>query len=269
MPTGPAKSGPPKPEASSSQAVKLPEFMPSAPLVWWLSCESAFEVRNIICTIQKYHYLVAALPSDVTTKLLHVLQAGPRAGTQEEDPRYGMLKTAIIQLFAPSEFDAFMQYLDVAPLQPSQKPSELLAIIRAGLPPTIDDGNGATWFIKMRLLTLLPMSMRTMCLGREFLSLEDLAAYADTIMSRSTPSLPLSAAALVESETCAAVVHRKKKQPIPPPTPPPSPTTTTQDGLCWFHRRWGEEAKKCNRRGCKMTRLVPGTAQGNDARDRW
>ena len=128
MPAGPAKPGPSKQEPSS-QAVKLPKFMPSAPLVWWLSCKSAFEVRKISCNVDKYHYLVAALLSDVTTKLLHVLQAGPRSGTQDEDPCYGLLKTAIIQLFAPSKYDAFMQYLDVSPLQPTQKPSKLLAII--------------------------------------------------------------------------------------------------------------------------------------------
>ena len=95
---------------SKNQAAKLPEFMPSAPLVWWLSCESAFEVRKISCNVDKYHYLVAALPSDITMKLLHVLQAGPRSGTQDEDPCYGLLKTAIIQLFARSEYDAFVQY---------------------------------------------------------------------------------------------------------------------------------------------------------------
>ena len=155
MPTGPVKQEPARQEPSS-QAVKLPEFMPSAPLVWWLSCKSAFEVRNISCHIQKYHYLVAALPSDITTK--------PRNGMQDEDPRYGLLKTAIIQLFTPFEYDAFMQYLDVSPLQPTQKPSELLAIIQAALPPVIDNGNGATWFVKMCLLTLLPGSMCTMCL---------------------------------------------------------------------------------------------------------
>ena len=110
-------------------------------------------------------FLVAALPADVTTKLLHVLQAGPRSGTKDEDPRYGLLKTAIIQLFAPSVYNAFMQYLDVSPLQPMQKPSELLAIICAALPPIVDDGFGATWFVKMRLLTLLLSDMRTMCLG--------------------------------------------------------------------------------------------------------
>ena len=130
MPTGPVKQDPARPEPSS-QAVKLPEFMPSAPLVWWLACESAFEIRNISCHIQKYHFLIAALPADVTTKVLHVLRAGPRSGTKDEDPRYGLLKTAIIQLFAPSEYDAFTQYLDVTPLQPSQKPSNLLAVICA------------------------------------------------------------------------------------------------------------------------------------------
>ena len=197
MPTGPDKSGPSKQE-TSSQAVKLPEFMPSAPLVWWLSCKSAFEVRCISCHIEKYHYLVAALPSDVTMKLLHILQASPRSRTQDEDPCCGLLKTAIIQLFTPSKYNTFVQYLDVAPLQPMQKPSELLAIIRAALPPNIDNRGSTVWFIKMRLLTLLPMSMRTMCLGREFMSLEELAAYADSIMS-----LPVST-----------------------PTPPPSPSTS-------------------------------------------
>ena len=112
--------------------------------------------------------------------------------------------------------------------------------------------------------------MRTMCLGREFMSLEELAAYADSIMSRlSSPSLPLSAAALSKPDlVCTAVVKQKQKK-LSTPTPQPSPSSAAQEGLCWFHRRWGEEARKCNRRGCKMTRLVPGTAQGNDARDRW
>ena len=117
MPTGPDKSGPSKQE-TSSQAVKLPEFMPSAPLVWWLSCKSAFEVRKISDHVEKYHFLVAALLSEVTTKLLHVLQAGPSPGTKVEDPCYNLLKTAIIQLFAPLEFNAFVSYLNVVPLQP-------------------------------------------------------------------------------------------------------------------------------------------------------
>ena len=103
------------------------------------------------------------------------------------------------------------------------------------------------------------------------MSLEELAAYADSIMSRlSTPSLPPSAAALSKPELCAAVVKKKKLSlPVSTPTPLPSPSTSAQEGLCWFHRRWGEEARKCNQCGCKMTQLVPGMVQGNDARDRW
>ena len=117
MPTGPVKPGPSKQEPIS-QAVKLPEFMPSALLVWWLACESAFEIRNISCHVQKYHFLIAALPADVTTKVLHVLRAGLRSGTKDEDPRYGLLKTAIIQLFAPSKYDAFTQFLDMSRCSP-------------------------------------------------------------------------------------------------------------------------------------------------------
>ena len=83
-------------------------------------------------------------------------------------------------------------------------------------------------------------------------------AYADSIMSRSSlPSLPLSAAALSKPDlVCAAVVKQKKK--LSTPTPLPSPSSSTQQDLCWFHGRWGEEARKCNRRGCRMTWLGPG-----------
>ena len=51
-------------------SVKLPEFIESSPQTWWLTCMSVFEAKKVTKELERYHHLIAALPSSVTVKLL-------------------------------------------------------------------------------------------------------------------------------------------------------------------------------------------------------
>ena len=93
--------GDPKPNCShkksSDKSIKLPEYIEASPLTWWLTCESVFESWKVVKPVDRYHHLVAALPSTVTMKLLDVLTFQ----AEDEGEKLTFLKTRLMELYAP------------------------------------------------------------------------------------------------------------------------------------------------------------------------
>ena len=56
--------------AKDKSRIKLPAFNYDSLQTWWLTCKSIFSTNKVKNRTEKYNHLVAALPADVTSKLL-------------------------------------------------------------------------------------------------------------------------------------------------------------------------------------------------------
>ena len=165
--------------------VKLPEFLEDSPTTWWLLCESIFETCKIRSNTEKYHQLIASLPPSVSKNLLHVMIAkDEEAG--DDDPRYELLKEALIQKFTPNKLEAYLQFVSTPALQPGQRPSNLLASMLTSVPPSVEKEH-CQWFLQMQFLAAMPKAIQSHLLGSEFPSVEKMASFADTIVGTSNP----------------------------------------------------------------------------------
>ena len=87
--------------------IKLPAFIYNSPVTWWLTCNSIFMTYKIKNGTEHYNHLIANLPSDVTSKLLHVLNH-PVEEAANIDPRLEMLKFALFQRYSLTEYQSFL-----------------------------------------------------------------------------------------------------------------------------------------------------------------
>ena len=173
--------------------IKLPEFLEDSPLTWWLQCQSVFETCKVVKSVEQYHHLIGALPASVTSKLLDVMTAEPY---EEEDtgkmvdPRYDLLKTALIEQYSPNQLDAYVKFHEVPKLQTGQKPSNLFAVLRAALPADVKPDSSPWWF-ESAFLIRLPEHTRAVCQSKKFESMAKMASFADTVVAMEwKPSLP-------------------------------------------------------------------------------
>ena len=95
--------------------------------------------------------------------------------------------------------------------------------------------------LRALFLAQLPMEDRRVLAALSTTELKTLAMEADTIMEVGSIGF---------STTGIAVIHK----------PMPSSTGTTSRDLCFFHIKFGKEARRCNQRGCKMAYLVSTSA---------
>ena len=113
--------------------IKLPAFIYDSPVTWWLTCDSIFMTYKIKNGTECYNHLIANLPSDVTSKLLHVLNH-PIEEAADVDPHLDMLKSALFQRYLPTEYQSFLNYDMMKPLQPGMKPTVLCDNLHGALP---------------------------------------------------------------------------------------------------------------------------------------
>ena len=97
--------------------VKLQAFIYDSPQTWWLTCESIFSTYKIKNGTEKYNHLIANILADVTSKLLYIL-SHPIKEAADLDPLLDMLKEALFQRYSPTDYQCFLSYTNMKPLQP-------------------------------------------------------------------------------------------------------------------------------------------------------
>ena len=193
--------------------VKLPAFIYDSPITWWRTCDSIFSTYKIKNRTEKYNHLIANLPSDVTSKLLHMLHHDVEESA-DVDPRLGMLKLAMFQQYSPKEHQAYLNYDTLKPLQAGMKPTVLCDSLRASLPAGIDVDN---FYFQNKFLSLLPPSTRAQCLAAKLKDINELAAFADEVNSM-TANLVAAIEDTPDDNICATATKIQR--------PPPSASTS-------------------------------------------
>ena len=226
LPAAPAAATPPA--TISSVSIKLPPFWTTRPEVWFRQVEAQFATCTPAITVDltKFNHVVAAL-DHITAGEVEAIVLSPADG------KYDALKAALINAFGKTKASKDMELLSLSGLG-DRKPSSLLRHMESlnADPKTL---------LRALFLAQLPMEARRILAGSSTTDLNDLAKEADTIMEVSTRAF---------SATCISGVHN----------PMSSTTIAMPKDLCFYHTKFGKEARKCNKGGCKLAYLIPSSA---------
>ena len=242
--------------------IKLPPFWPSDPEVWFAQVDAHFTTRRVTSQKAKFDYVIASLTPAVATEVRDLILRPP------SDHPYDTLREQLTRRTAASEQRKLQQLFTSEELG-DRKPTQLLRRMQQllGDRPGIADGS----FLRELFLQRLPANVRMVLASTpDTTSLEDLAELADKIVEVATPAI----AAVATSSLTTEVEHLRKevtrlqqqleslttrgrprsrshtsphRSHTPPartfsPAPAPSPT---ESSLCWYHRKYGDQAHKC------------------------
>jgi hypothetical protein len=217
------------PAAVASVSIKLPPFWATRPEVWFRQVEAQFATRSppITADLTKFNYVIAALDNATAGEVEAIILSPPTDG------KYDALKTALIGAFGKTQASKDMELLSLSGLG-DRKPSSLLRHMESlnADPKTL---------LRALFLAQLPLEARRILAGSLTADLKDLAREADAIMEAGSTGF---------GATGISAVHK----------PTSSPPNLTPKELCFYHTKFGKEARKCNQRGCKMAHLISSSA---------
>jgi hypothetical protein len=206
--------------STNAVSIKLPEFYIQNPELWFGLAEAQFHKAAITTEDTKYHHIVAALDEATALRVQDIIVAKP-----EVNP-YTTLRERLCSVFELSLSERFARIFNFEPLG-DRKPSLLFEGIRHLIPQGSDQNH---LFLKFLFLKQIPEAIRVQLVNDPIetdRNMADFQAKADRIWQA-------MATHQVESEDIAASSARQRNgQP--------------QSTLCWYHRRWGKDAQKCNK----------------------
>ena len=246
-------------QAQQSREVKLPTFWPSRPAAWFRIAESKFRLRNITSETVRFDHLLSALPEDVISSVLDVVE---QIG---EDEPYTQLKDRLLETHVLSDFEK-LEILYKLPTLGARKPSQLLLSMLEVCPQNEEK----TKMFLFMFMQRLPRDLRLMMGDVEAGDPRAVAARADRLWACHAKQHELVAATVAEEQKSeednnmvAAIRNvrqkgqwqKKKFQRYNKGGPnkgqqqqeknAPMDLAITASGLCrahWFH---GEKATKC------------------------
>ena len=258
----------------SSITLKLPPFWPNDPLVWFAQVEAQFHTRNITSQPTKFAYIVSSLQPEIAQEIRDIFLQPP------VDRPYDTLKSELIKRTSASEQRRLHQLLISEELG-DRKPTQLLRKMRQLLgEQRLEEG-----ILRQLFLQRLPLNAQLILASTaDTLPLDQIAATADKILEVAPPAPNISALqqtpppASVAPPTELATLHTKVEQltaqveslvnhlQLQPSryTRSRSPSLMRRSSLpplCWYHRRYGNNARKCTP-PCSFHNATPN--QGND-----
>ena len=234
----------------SATSVQLPTFIKDDPEAWFSSIEAHFALKNISDPKTKFYHAVAKLDAETTSAVREVIR-GPAT-----DDSYQALRNHLCDLFqAPPEqrLDELFAITTIGDMKPTRFARELDRLAEG---QTMED-------VKTRIfLRSLPPSIRTAISGSVSRSYADLVKAAEKAWARADESnrtavnrIDHFSVSTVSSRGAARSCGRGGRF-LTNPNPRPLTETSTRpltaqnagrfpDGLCRYHRRWGDNARSC------------------------
>ena len=208
--------------ATNAVSLKLPEFWEQQAATWFIQAEAQFALRQITADETMYYYVVSALSGSTAARIVSLLEDPPG------DDKYSAIKARLLDTFGLTESERAKQLLALPGLGES-KPSELMDHMLALL------GNHKPCFIFRELfLSQLPEQVRSALANTHIKDYRELAKAADAFHA-ATRSCSVTTPFAASVEPVNAVAAR----------PAPAAQRREVSGLCFFHARFGREAKKC------------------------
>ena len=233
--------------------MKIPPYWTSDPQIWFVQVEAQFAASNITAQKTMYHHVVGSLSPEIATEIRDLLLGPP------EDRPYDALKKKLIERTAESEQRRVQQLLTAEELG-DRKPTQLLRRMHQLLGEKMQTTDGS--IIKELFMQRLPTNVRmVLAAASERTPLEELAALADKIMEVASPSIatmatPTQATSEVDRLRAENASLQKQISALQAATGPRRrrsrsrnhgrPRSPSQSGVCWYHRRFGDAARKCS-----------------------
>uniref|UniRef100_A0A1Y1MXV9 DUF7041 domain-containing protein n=1 Tax=Photinus pyralis TaxID=7054 RepID=A0A1Y1MXV9_PHOPY len=255
-----ALDAPDRPEVYRVQ-MKLPPFWPTDPEMWFAQVENHFTISGITQDETKYGYVASSLEAKYACEIRDILTQPPATG------KYEKLKSELIKRLSATRDQKMRQLLereDLGDRKPSQFLRHLQSLAGASVP---DDLLKSIWTSR------LPSNIQAILASQQKATLSEAAELADAInatnphavhavhqddaLHEAVKSLTAEIAEL-KAQTRGRSNFRRERNDRPRSR---SRTPKTEFDTCWYHFRYGKDAKKC-RPPCKQS------PQGNDQASR-
>ena len=238
-------------------SIKLPPFWPTDSEVWFVQTEAQLTTRSITTQKTRFEYVVSSLSPEFAVKVRDLLLKPPA------DNPYDTLKAELIKRTAVSDQRKLQQLISGEELG-NRKPTQLLRKMQQ----LLGDKMGAStdsFFLRELFLQRLPANFRMVLASADVsMDLGKLADMADKVMEVAVPTvkaIPSSTATnsqdvqqlkqevarLAELVTSLTTLLRHRRPSGHGRTPSPTRTNNPPKPveLCWYHAKFGENAKKC------------------------
>ncbi|XP_011687462.1 PREDICTED: uncharacterized protein LOC105449777 [Wasmannia auropunctata] len=231
-------------------AIKSPPFWPEEPDIWFNQIESQFVLGGVTQDSTKYAYVLSQLEAKYAKEVKDVVTNPPERG------KYQALKNALIQRLCASQEQRIRQLLEHEEIG-DRKPSQFLRHLQTLAGAVVSDQ-----LLRTLWLGRLPTQMQVILATRSEDRLEDVAEQADKIhevsgkavvaaasTSTATKSLEMQVQELAKQIAALTTKFSKKKR----WERSRSRSRNRYEGqrkqkeICYYHRRFKAEAKKCTK----------------------
>jgi hypothetical protein len=217
----------------SEVRVKLPDFWPHAPGIWFARAELRFETSNVSSERQRFAYTVDALPYETLCHVVDLVEAPPAAQP------YTILKERLLLAHQLTPVEKAIKLMEL-PALGDRRPSQLLADLLQACPP----GEQQTAFFRGAFISRLPAELQAHLTGIDTANLKELAQRADQLWTTHRRPSPLAALGAAEdqhaelSDTVAAVQKAGKGK--------PGSRKKKLITYCFLHHKFGKDARRCD-----------------------
>lgn len=219
--------------------IKVPEFWRAEPELWFLRLEAQFRQAKILSDQCRFDHTVASLSSEVLMEVSDILRS-PTTGRAYQD-----LKERLLDRYSVSADERINRLMEMT--LGDLKPTQLLHRMQALAINSISKE-----VLRNLWLDRLPPQVRGVVSIIDG-DLEELAKKADKYMRctnlpiMSVEEKPSIEKAVIDLSNQLGALSRKvdsneKHLPIQPAR---TTNHTPSDDLCYYHRRFGSNAKKC------------------------
>jgi len=251
---------------------KLPPFWAEKPGLWFSQVESQFIVSGITQDSTKFHHVVANLEARYASEIEDIITSPPAQGAYEH------LKRELIQRLSSSAEQRIRQLLDREELG-DRKPSHFLRHLKSLAAGSVELKGP---LLRSLWLQRLPTHVQAILQVQGSLSPEEMAKVADRILevqvvppqpgiinAVTQPALAVDTADRIEKQVqelsnqvaalrmmvptargrLARSASRRRRSPDNTApgrrTSSPHPICESSENLCFYHRRFGNRARRC------------------------
>ena len=227
---------------AAAPALNLPPFTSTDAAPWFQRVEALFRLRAITSASRKADYVIGALPAEVFSQISDWL-----ISQGSDTIYYDNLKQQIIKRCSPTPEERSRKIMDLVRLPlGDQRPSAAFREMKS-LSTTLQPDGSTSPIDLIRVLWLLrlPHEIRAMITDFASRTEEDLIKQADSLVGASQLAVTPSAAAAAPPESDEDEVHAMAAQGRRTRDEPPQYADGPRRTMCYFHRRFGRNARNC------------------------
>jgi hypothetical protein len=232
-------------------AIKVPPFWADEPELWFAQMESQFTLGGITQDATKYAYVLSHIDTKYAKEIKDLITTPPA------NDKYESVKKALIQRLSISQEQQIRQILEheeMGDRKPSQFLRHLQALANSAIPEQL---------LRTLWMGRLPAQLQAILATRTADNLDDVAVQADRIYevsSRATIVAGIQSSSAATStleqqikeltKQVASLSNRVADKKFKKRERSRSRTRVKQDtdkSICFYHRRFKEEAKKCTK----------------------